>query len=308
MGLAETVMDRVVEPAVIGWHARRGDPFARWMLPSAKADPYPLYDAARARGLVRSRLGPWVTASHATASAVLRDRRFSTSPAHRPGYAPPVFEPGDPRDGLPPDLLSLDPPDHARIRRLMSAAFTPRAVAALEPAVRAEAARLLDAAGPGPFDLIGALAFPLPVAVICHVLGVPAGDRDKFRAWARDLEALLEPRTPWTAARPAPAVESAVPAYMRGLVERRRADPDGSLLSALIAAQEDGDRLTTGELVAAAQLVLFAGFVTTVNLIGNGAAALLSQPGREQCGPWRPTRPSRPARSRNCSATTARSS
>ena len=277
MGLAEAVVGRVVEPAVIGWHAWRGDPVARWMRPEGKADPYPLYAAVRERGLVRSRLGPWVTASHAAASAVLRDRRFSSSPHHQPGYRPPRHDPH-------PDLLTLDPPDHTRIRRLVSGAFTPKAAAALEPWVRAEAGRLLDAAAPGEFDLIDALAFPLPIAVICHLLGVPAQDQAKFRVWGHEAAATLEPQTARTARNESFAAQLALTAYLSDLVEKRRADPDGSLLSALIAAEEDGDRLTQGELVATALLVLVAGFETTVNLIGNGTVALLSEPGTVQ---WR---------------------
>jgi len=277
MSLAEAVMGRVVEPAVIGWHAWRGDPVARWIRPEGKADPYPLYAAVRERGMVRSKLGPWVTASHASVSAVLRDRRFSSSPVHHPRYRPSEKQPQ-------PDLLTLDPPDHTRIRRLVSGAFTPKAAAALEPWVRAETARLLDAAGSGAFDLIDALAFPLPIAVICHLLGVPAEDQAKFRTWGHEVAATLEPMTIRASRNASFAAQVALTAYLGDLVEKRRADPDDSLLSALIAAEEDGDRLTHDELVATALLVLVAGFETTVNLIGNGTVALLSEPGTAQ---WR---------------------
>src|ERR1700722_8850497 len=156
MSLAGSVMRRVVEPSAVLYYQYRGDPLARLMGPRDKADPYPLYESVRRRGLVRSRLGPWVTAGHATASAILRDRRFSSSPVHQRGYAPPASPPGDPRAGN--DLLTLDPPDHTRLRRLVSGAFTPKAVADLEPFIRDTAARLLAAAGPAGFDLIGALA------------------------------------------------------------------------------------------------------------------------------------------------------
>ena len=277
MGLAEAVTGRLLEPAVISWHAWRGDPVARWIRPEGKAGPYPLYAVIRERGMVRSKLGPWVTAGHATVSAVLRDRRFSSSPVHQPGYRPPQHDPH-------PDLLTLDPPDHTRIRRLVSGAFTPKAAAALEPWVRAEAGRLLDAAGPAEFDLIDALAFPLPIAVICHLLGVPAEDQAKFRVWGHEAAATLDPQTARAARNQSFAAQLALTAYLGDLVEKRRADPDGSLLSALIAAEEDGDRLTQGELVATALLILVAGFETTVNLIGNGTVALLSEPGTAQ---WR---------------------
>jgi cytochrome P450 len=285
VSLAETVMRRAVEPAVLRYCQWRGDPVARWMGPRAKADPYPLYESVRARGLVRSKLGPWVTASHATASAILRDRRFSSSPAHQRGYRPPAYPPGDPRAGLPDDdLLTLDPPDHTRLRRLVSGAFTPKAIAALEPFIRDATGRLLDSAGPAGFDLIEALAFPLPIAVICHLLGVPAEDQASFRAWGHDVAATLEPQTARAAASQSRTSEQALAAYLRDLAAKRRAEPDGSLLSALTTAEEEGDRLTPGELVSMALLLLVAGFETTVNLIGNGTVALLSESGR---GQWR---------------------
>ena len=116
---------------------------------------------------------------------------------HQRGYRPPSFPPGDPRAELPAaDLLTLDPPDHTRIRRLVSGAFTPKAIAGLEPFIREIAARLLapaDAAAE--FDLIDALAFPLPIAVICHLLGVPAADQASFRDWGHEVAASLEPQT-----------------------------------------------------------------------------------------------------------------
>jgi cytochrome P450 len=280
MSLTEPLMRRVVEPSIVRYYAWRGDPVARWMLPRTKGDPYPLYEDIRPRGLVRSSLGPWVTASHATAETVLRDRRFSSSPVHQHGYQPPTFPPGDPRAELPAaDLLTLDPPDHTRIRRLVSGAFTPRAIAGLEPFIRELADRLLDQAeARGPeFDLINAFAFPLPIAVICHLLGVPAADEASFRDWGHDVAASLEPQTTRAARHSSQAAELALTGYLRDLVARRRAEPDDSLLSALIAVEEEGDRLTSAELVSTALLLLVAGFETTVNLIGNGTVALLGQ-------------------------------
>jgi cytochrome P450 len=283
MSLAEPLVRRVVEPSIVRYYAWRGDPVARWMLPRTKGDPYPLYEDIRPRGLVRSSLGPWVTASHAIAETILRDRRFSSSPVHQRGYQPPTYPPGDPRAELPAaDLLTLDPPDHTRIRRLVSGAFTPRAIAGLEPFIRERAVRLLDAAeAEGPeFNLIDAFAFPLPIAVICHLLGVPAEDQERFRGWGHEVAATLEPQTSRAARHDSLAAQLALTGYLRDLVAKRRAEPDGSLLSALIAVEEEGDRLTTPELVSTALLLLVAGFETTVNLIGNGTFALLGEPGQ----------------------------
>ena len=238
MGLGERVKSRVVEPAVLRLLQWRGDPVARMMLPAAKADPYPLYAQVRQRGLVRSPLGVLAAADHATVASILRDRRFSSSPVHQRGYRPPSYPPGDPRAGLPAaDLLTLDPPDHTRLRRLVAGVFTPRAVAKLEPWIRDVTVRLLtaadDAAG---FDLIDALAFPLPIAVICHLLGVPAEDQAQFRAWGHDVAATLDPQTAATAQAQTRAAELSLTGYLQDLVRERRANPDGSILSALIAA------------------------------------------------------------------------
>ncbi len=268
---------RVVEPAALRFFQWRGDPLARLMRPETKADPYPLYADLRQCGVVRSPLGAWVTSSHATAANVLRDRRFSRSPLHQKGYQPPTYPEGDPRASLPTaDLLTMDPPDHTRLRRLVSSAFTPKAIADLETWIREVADRLLKAvdAAAG-FDLIDALAFPLPIAVICYLLGVPAEDQASFRTWGHDLVGTLEPQVGQGTESETRSSELALTAYLRELVRKRSADPDGSILSALVAVEEEGDRLSSDELVAMAVLLLVAGFETTVNLIGNGIVALL---------------------------------
>jgi cytochrome P450 len=275
MGLGKQVKNRVVEPAVLRLLQWRGDPVARLMLPAAKADPYPLYAQMRQRGLVRSPLGLFAAADYATVASILRDRRFSSSPVHQPGYRPPSYPPGDPRAELPnASLLTMDPPDHTRLRRLVAGAFAPRAIAGLEPWIREVTVRLLtaadDAAG---FDLIDALASPLPIAVICQLLGVPAADQAQFRVWGHGVAATLDPQT--AAQAQTRTAELALTGYLQDLVRERRANPDDSILSALIAAQEEGDRLSSEEVVSTALLLLIAGFETTANLIGNGTVALL---------------------------------
>ncbi|HEY3753826.1 MAG TPA: cytochrome P450 [Pseudonocardiaceae bacterium] len=278
MKLRDRVLRRA-EPAVLRYYQWRGDPLARWLRPRTKVDPYPLYADIRRRPLVHSTLGPWLTADHAVAESILRDRRFSSSPVHQPGYRPPAYPPGDPRAELPAaDLLTMDAPDHTRIRRLVSGAFTPKALAGLESWIRELTDRLLTSADATGFDLVDTLAFPLPIAVICHLLGVPARDQADFRDWGHALIATLEPQTSHAAENQTRAAEVALTSYLRDLVAKRRADPDDSLLSALAAVEDDGDRLSSGELVGTAQLLLVAGFETTVNLIGNGTVALLGEP------------------------------
>src|SRR5580698_8394431 len=192
---------RRVEPAAIRYYQWRGDPLARWLRPQTKADPYPLYADIRRRSLVRSALGPWMTADHAAAASILRDRRFSSSPVHQRGYRPPSYPPDDPRAELPVEsLLTMDPPDHTRLRRLVTGAFTPRAIAGLEPWIREVTVRLLTAADSAAgFDLIDALASPLPIGVICHLLGGPAEDQPRFRAGGQDVAPTLAPQRRATA-------------------------------------------------------------------------------------------------------------
>jgi cytochrome P450 len=280
MPLRTRVMSHVVEPALIRVLQWRGDPVARLMRPATKDDPYPLYARVRERGIVSSGLGAFMAADHATVASVLRDRRFSSSPVHQRGYRPPTFPPDDVRSELPAeDLLNLDPPDHTRLRRLVSGAFTPRAIAGLEPRIRETTVRLLaEADAAAGFDLIDALAFPLPIAVICQLLGVPAQDQAQFRVWGHDVAASLDPQTAAAAQTASRASEVALLRYLQDLVGERRANPDDTILSALIAAEEEGDRLSTGEVVRMALLLLVAGFETTVNLIGNGTVALLADP------------------------------
>jgi cytochrome P450 len=279
VSLGQRLVRRVVEPPVLRFYQWRGDPVAMFMRPETRADPYPLYADLRRRGLVRSPLGSWATARHETAASILRDRRFSTSPVHRRGYRPPAYPAGDPRAELPvTDMLTMDPPDHTRLRRLVSSAFTPRAIAGLEPWIRQATDRLLESVDArAGFDLIGTVAYPLPIGVICHLLGVPAEDEARFGAWGREIGTALEPQSAPSAESQTRAAELAMTVYLQELVCKRRADPDDSLLSALIAAEEEGDRLSSVELVSTAALLLIAGFITTVNLIGNGTVALLAE-------------------------------
>ncbi|HEX8862935.1 MAG TPA: cytochrome P450 [Actinomycetes bacterium] len=250
------------------------DPF----LPEHRRDPYPLYRKLRELDPVhRSPAGPLILTRHADATTVLRDPRFSSNPSHLGGERPQV----GPRRVDTKVLLFLDPPDHTRLRSLVAKAFTPAVVRRLRPRVEQLVAELLDAAAErGSLELIADLAYPLPVAVICELLGVPAEDRALFGTWSSDASRLLDRDIDLDEA----AVERGGAAiagfteYFGGLVQRRRAEPRDDLLSGLIAAEEDGQRLSWEELFTTIILLYLAGHETTVNLIGNGALALLRHP------------------------------
>src|SRR3712207_2569706 len=171
-------------------------------------------------------------------------------------------------------MLSSDPPDHTRLRKLVGRAFTGRAIAGMRPRIEAIGAGLADemAVGPGEVDLLDAFAFPLPMSVICELLGVPAADRTAFRRWSGLL--LSSDGAPADRG----AAGMAMAQYLTALVADKRARPGDDMLSAIVAASEDADKLSADETVSMAFLLLVAGHETTVNLIGNGMLALLRHP------------------------------
>ncbi|MCK2237360.1 MULTISPECIES: cytochrome P450 [unclassified Crossiella] len=180
------------------------------------------------------------------------------------------------QDLLGSSMLNVDPPDHTRLRKLVVRAFSAKRVDALRPRITELAEGLLDeVAGQSEIDLVAAFAFPLPVLVICELLGVPAQDRAHFSSLSHKMLAYLDSEQVILEA--AAAVDGLV-AYMAGLIEAKRAAPADDLISDLIAISEDGDRLSAEELVAMGVLLLNAGHETTVNLIGNGAVLLLQRP------------------------------
>jgi cytochrome P450 len=252
-------------------------------------DPYPAYHQLRStQPLLESSQydRAWVLSRFADCEAVLRDQRWrgatqlrrllpdgSVAPARRTlvrGARPLVF---------------TDPPEHTRVRRLMSGVFTPRAVESLRPRVQQLVDDILDAAAArGELDVLGDLGDVVPMTVICDILGVPAADRHLFKPWSdaatRSFDGVIDDDT---AARARSGFAS-LRAYIDDLIERHRADPGDDLLSALIAAEEDGDQLTTDELRINAVMLIVAGHETTTNLIGNGTYALLRHP--DQLARW----------------------
>lgn len=263
-------------------------------LPDARMHPYPYYHQLRSEDPLHwNSLGFWLLTRYADAAAVLPDRRFMMV---------------DPRDqqnlsGMPIDQEALDtlqerllrmmlfknPPDHTRLRGLVSKAFTPRMIENLRLHIQEIVDELLAAVHEtGSMDLIADLAYPLPVIVIADLLGVPAEDRFKFRNWSRDLAPAIDPILVPGAVERANRAMHDLEDYFRTLIAKRRGDLRNDLLSALIAAEEQGDRLSEDEMLANAILLLAAGHETTMNLIGNGTLALLrnqDQLKKLQCEP-----------------------
>jgi len=243
-----------------------------------RRNPYPRYAELRDSSTLQlSSDGLYVLTRHADVLAAVRDPRLSSNPRHRAGAAG--------RRGLnrlasaeegPTSMLTSDPPDHTRLRRLANRAFTPRAVEALRPRVTQLVDDLLDqAAEQETCDLMTALAEPLPVMVICDLLGVPSSDWDRFKPWSTAITRTLDGDVPDEVVEAArPAVEGFV-MYFAELMGERRADPRDDLLSALIAAEAEGDKLSEGELFSMIILLFVAGHETTTNLIGNGTLALM---------------------------------
>ncbi|MFH0244038.1 cytochrome P450 [Streptomyces sp. HK10] len=257
-------------------------------------DPYPAYARLREHAPVHRTVLPsgveaWLVTRYADARETLADPRLSKNPAHHSEAAHgkgKVGIPGERGANLMTHLLNIDPPDHTRLRRLVSKAFTPRRVAAFEPRVRELADRLVDGfAERGSADLIHEFAFPLPIYAICDMLGVPAEDQDDFRDWAGMMlrHSGGRPAGPRGShgGGPRGGVGRAVKrmrAYLADLIHRKRGDLGDDLISGLIRASDHGEHLTENEAAAMAFILLFAGFETTVNLIGNGTYALLRHP------------------------------
>ena len=247
--------------------------------PDVIADPYPLLRELRETAPVH-KLGFadfWILTRFEDCRAALRDPRLGNPES---GDHVPTLIVGSPRDpDGPRSLLTLNPPDHTRIRSLVSRAFTPRRVERLRPAVESMTRELLDpVAEAGECDLIEALAFPLPANVISELVGVPVDDRDWLRPLVSDLAATLEPNRQPEETKQAAISGAKMQAYLHNLINRRRAEPRDDLLSGLIEASDGQDRLSQQEVANTVSLIYGAGFETTMNLIGNMVHSLMRHP------------------------------
>ncbi|MBA2806724.1 cytochrome P450 [Streptomyces sp. KM273126] len=245
-------------------------------------DPYPAYAWLREHSPVHwtklpSGVEAWLVTRYADARQALADGRLSKNPEHHAEDAQGKSRtgiPGERNANLMAHLLNIDPPDHTRLRRLVSKAFTPRRVVEFAPRVQELADGLIDRFAPqGEADLIHDFAFPLPIYAICDLLGVPREDQDDFRDWA----GMMIRHGGGPRGGVARSVKK-IRGYLAELIHRKRSHLGDDLISDLIRASDHGEHLTENEAAAMCFVLLFAGFETTINLIGNGTYALLRNP------------------------------
>jgi cytochrome P450 PksS len=250
--------------------------------PAFKANPFPTYAAMRAQAPVYAHAAPdgraiWYVTRYDDVAAVLKDdERFCKDPRNvvEIGFFPK--NPVSTHQLINRNMLFSDPPDHTRLRALVSQAFTPRRVAAMAGRIRETAEALLDPLAVGETDdLIAAYALPLPVVVISDMLGIPATDRADVADWS---QAIISPGSRGLNYSARKRKVRAFVDYLGRLFAQRRADPRDDLITALVGAEAGGERLSEAELSSMVALLLVTGHETTVNLIGNGALALLRRP------------------------------
>jgi cytochrome P450 len=261
-----------------------GGLFAIANSPEFREDPYVFYTSLRDNSpRLRTDFGLWFLTKHVDASAALRDPHNSSNERHSNLYEAFLAE-AEAQGRLSTvnsfeTMLFADPPDHTRLRGLVQQAFTPRMVEQIRPRAQRLVDELIDAAVARgrTMDLVGDVAYPFPVTIICELLGVPVADQAQFADWSRSLSRAIDP-SPIRSMELEAEIEAAGTAfaeYFAALVADRRTSLGDDLLSALITAEEEGDRLSEEELFGTALLLLIAGHETTVNLVGNGVLALL---------------------------------
>lgn len=250
--------------------ARRGDLLSRRQTPAGIRDPYPLYEQLRASGpILPTRFGNWSTTSYALCNQVLRSRSFGVAPLDPPAQ------------GLGPAMdlsfLERDEPDHGRLRRLAQPAFSPRMMRRYRALVEQTTHELVDAAiGRGRFDLVDAVAAPLPIRVITAMLGIPDADAATFQRYGTAIGGALSGIRSLRHARELARAQREIDRLFTALFALREQEPGDDLVSALVAERDE--RIRPEELEPMCRLLLIAGFETTLNLIGNGVLALLAHP------------------------------
>ncbi|MXY46708.1 MAG: cytochrome P450 [Chloroflexi bacterium] len=261
----------VLSPALLTWE--RVESGVSYDPTSARVrdNPYDTYDRLRDKDPIhRMRLiNGYVLTRYDDVDTVLRDhQRFSKNDGAYDEYR---------------SMLHHDPPDHTRLRSLVSKAFTPRSVRELTPRVQRIVDELLaDLDGKDKFDMIGSFAYPLPVTVIAEMLGIPVQDMDRFNHWSNDISLTIEPMLNDEQIHRVKRATDDLYEYFESIIEQRRRKPEDDMITALLNAEDEGDKLTHEELLSTLVLLLVAGNETTRNLIGNGMYALLKNPDQLQ--------------------------
>jgi cytochrome P450 len=258
---------------------------SRLFTPEFHADPYPVYREMREEGRILELDGmeSLIATGFEECQGILRDGRFmsgfsrSDTEYERQWQARAPLTLGF----FQSNMLGTNPPDHTRLRGLVSSAFTPRMVERLRPRVEAIVSKLIDEVQPrGAMDFVQDFAYPLPLTVIAELLGVPAEDRLKLKGWSQPITRILDGMTRDAHLDEAEAAAHEMSAYFRAQFGRHRLRPGDDLIDALLAAHDEGDRLSEDELLATCMLLLVAGHETTTNLMGNGLLALQRERGQ----------------------------
>ena len=281
--MSSSVLRKIVKPVAIRAMVAR-----EWwqsgvtynpLSPSVYTDPYPTYERLRDKDPVHwsPLLDSWVFSRYKHVDSILRDHKRFSNDTRKRGNPSHIDESFDLNNQ--PSMLFRDPPDHTRLRALVSRAFTPAVIEGLAGHIRTIADDLLDQIDdPSGFDLMEAIAAPLPVIVIAELLGVPIEDRPQFQICSRHRARGLEPNITDRERRLVTESGQELDAYFLKIIEQRRQEPQDDLISGLVAAEEAGDKLSQAELLAMLRLLLIAGNETTTKLIGNGMLALLRNP------------------------------
>jgi hypothetical protein len=252
--------------------------------PDGRANPYPIYATLRDAGaVIKVPFGGWMVTRYETVDRVLRSSAFRTPRGYRDAddpAGPPRFDPTTTLALHRRHWVIFQSGDaHTRLRKLIMKVFTPRAVRALAPRIEGLVAELLaPSLERGSMEVISELAYPLPATVICELLGIPAADRERNRAWAAATALTIDPMCTDAHIKTAAAAMEEWDAYIRALLAERRRNPGDALLDAMLGVEEDGTTLTEDEVAANATFLFLAGHETTTNLIGNGLYALLRHP------------------------------
>ena len=269
--------------SVLRGHALLGDPGAAVLARSPNTEPYRIYEKVRAKGEIsKSRLGMYATASHSVINSILRDQRFGVRTTNDHTRESVLSAAGPTSDVVHPiqdSFLGLDPPTHTRLRKMVAPWFSPRALRARGDRIEQVVDGFLDELGDrDEFDLIDDFAVRVPVQVICDLLGVPGEEYPKFLPWGAILGASLDDVRTIDEYRRLRAALTEMSGYFTTLIEHRRAEPGDDLISELVAAGDTDPDVLHADLLASAEILLVAGFETTVNLIGNAVLALLRDP------------------------------